>query len=101
MATGVTFDPTTQTARKSFGCDHCRQPIRPGEQYERTRGIWEGTPGVFRSHLECRDCAHEIWKLLGCNWDEGVLLSADVEPEDHEWIAEKYPAVAERLGFTP
>lgn len=90
---------TTQMARKQHRCDHCLQLIDIGTQYERTRGIWEGTPGTFKSHLECRDCAHKMWKLRDYMWDEGILLSADVEPEDHEWIREEYPVVADRLGF--
>ncbi len=90
---------STHVARKAHQCDHCSQPINPGEQYERTRAIWDGSPGTFRCHLECRDCARKMWKMRDYMWDEGILLSADIEPEDHEWIREEYPIVAQRLGF--
>lgn len=94
-----TISETIQAARKPHRCDHCGTTIDPGQQYERIRGVWEGTPSVFKSHLECRDCAHQMWRDRDYNYDEGILLSADVEPEDHEWIRKEYPVVAERLGF--
>src|ERR1700679_2615683 len=90
---------TVQCARKPHRSENCCQPIVVGEPYERVRGVWDGTPGVFKSHMECRDCAHEMWKARDYNYDEGILLSADVEPEDHDWIRDEFPIVAERLGF--
>ena len=99
MATDTIISQTIQCARKPHRCDHCCQPIETGEPYERVRGVWEGSPGVFKSHMECRDCALEMWKVRDYNDDEGILLSADVEPDDHEWIRAEYPVVAQRLGF--
>lgn len=99
MSGDITFPTTTQAARKSHTCDHCGKPIVIGERYLRTRGVWEGNPGVFRSHVEC-DEASTAWRdYHDSAWDEGCLLNADVEAEDHEWLIAEFPIVAERLGI--
>lgn len=100
MSGDVTFPTTTQTARKPHQCSHCLKRIAPGERYERTRGIWEGTPGVFRCHTECEDAANHWRDYHDSMWDEGCLLNADVQPEDHEWLIAEFPTVAERLGIS-
>lgn len=90
----------TRTARKGRRCDHCSQAIEIGSVYRYTFSVWEGTPGSFRSHIECDTVAREMWRNRNYCWDEGILLTADVEPEDHEWLLSDHPVVAARLGIT-
>ena len=98
--TDITFPATTHTARTAkHPCDHCLKPIQIGQRYTRTRGVWEGTPGVFRAHVECEDAANAWRDYHDSMWDEGCLLNADVTPEDHEWLLPEFPIVAERLGI--
>lgn len=95
----ITFNPTFQAARKRHICDHCAQPIAPGQQYMRVRGIWEGTPGVFRAHDDCHEASRTWRDHHDAMWYEACLLCSDVEPEDHQWIVAEYPEVAERLNI--
>ena len=90
---------TWQNARKQHQCDHCMKPIAIGTRYHRVRGVWEGDPGVFRSHVECAEVADKMHRNHGLCSDEGILLSSDVEAEDAAWIKVEYPVVAERLGL--
>ncbi len=89
----------TLTARKPHICDHCGKLIEAGQEYQRLRGIWDGTPGVFKSHPDCRRAAAKMHKMKDLLYDEGVLLMSDVEQDDHEWLLAEFPAVAGRLGI--
>ena len=71
----------------------------PGQRYFRVRGIWDGTPGVFRAHEDCEQAAQQWRDYHDSMWDEGCVLNADVEPEDHYWLAVEFPDVADRLGI--
>lgn len=95
----VTLEQVHHIARKRFTCDHCMQAIMPGQRYLRVRGIWEGAPGVFRAHDECEYAAQQWREYHDSMWDEGCLLKADIEPEDHTWLLDEFPIVAERLGI--
>lgn len=99
MTDNITLSDTTHTARKPHQCSHCLQKIVPGETYRRFRGVWEGTPGVFKSHTECESAAEQMRENADLNWDEGVLLCSDISPEDHEWLLAEFPVVAARLGI--
>ena len=44
---------TVKRARKTFKCDECHGPIKPGESYERKVGKWDGDFDVYR---ECALC---------------------------------------------
>lgn len=87
------------TARKQHRCDHCLQPIVPGDVYRRVRGVWEGDPGVFRSHFDCAEVATKLHREHGVASDEGITLSSDIETEDYLWILAEWPVVAARLGI--
>jgi hypothetical protein len=52
-----------RTARKSHECCECHEPIVAGQKYEYASGVWDGSPGSYRTCLPCariRDhyCAH-------------------------------------------
>jgi len=100
MTDNITLSDETRTARKQYLCDQCLQPVVPGQKYRRLRGIWEGTPSIFRSHAECEDAAAQMRDYHDLLPDEGVpLLHTDTQPEDHEWIVDEFPVVASRLGI--
>jgi len=42
------------TARKKHSCYECFKGILPGEKYEYTSGIWEGSPAVYKTCLDCK-----------------------------------------------
>jgi hypothetical protein len=91
---------TEQKARKSHQCDQCRTQILVGTIYIRERGVWEGSPYVYKAHLECQEAVAALHQQRNLNWDEGINLS-DLELEDHEWLLEEHPIVAERCGIRP
>lgn len=91
------------TGRKPHICEHCRREIAIGEQHRKCAQVWEGDFHSYREHLDC----HEAWNEL--NFDlrdiyptEGAPFLSDDnhEEDDRAWMREKYPAVAERLGWT-
>lgn len=52
---GHDFNSThTPTARKAHNCGECGRQIEPGERYERTAAVWEGT---FFTDVACAHCA--------------------------------------------
>jgi hypothetical protein len=95
----VTLEAVFHIARKRFVCDHCGQLITPGQRYLRIRGIWDGDPGIFRAHDDCHWASEALIDNLNGIGDEGSLLSDDVQPEDHWWLLQDFPVVAERLGI--
>jgi len=44
-------------ARKEHKCCECRRIINRGEQYERTKGLWDGT---WSKYNMCIDCASVV-----------------------------------------
>ena|SRR5690554_7679466 len=48
------YTHTTPTARKAHRCHACFHTIQPGEQYERTKGIWDGEAETWKQCLICR-----------------------------------------------
>lgn len=47
------FFESRHTARKEHKCYECRRTIRPGEQYESVRGVWEGRFEFFKTCQHC------------------------------------------------
>src|SRR5271170_3885703 len=99
MTQDVTLADEIRSARKEYRCDQCVKAISPSAKYRRVRGVCEGYPFVWRAHEYCDIVAREIHHDGNLLWDETVVLTDDVQPEDHEWIRAEYPAVAARLGF--
>ncbi len=66
---------TTPRARKPHLCSECREMIPVGAQYERFKGVWDGS---FDEHLTCASCV-EIRSHFACNgWIFGRLWE-DIE----------------------
>lgn len=53
------YDPPTVyvsrdvRARKEYTCDECHEPILPKQEYEHTRGMWDGVWETYRTCIPC------------------------------------------------
>lgn len=90
------------TARKSHPCDHCRAPIEIGTNHRKVAQVFDGDFHAYREHIEC----YEAWRELNFDLrdypiDEGAPFLSDdyLEREDREWMREKHPLVARRMGL--
>lgn len=45
----------SRTARRQHTCCECRATIQPGDVYEYASGVWDGTPGSFKTCMLCID----------------------------------------------
>ena len=54
---------TKPVARTEHACHECRRRIRPGEQYEVQKYVFEGT---FETHKTCSECV-EIRDMFFCD----------------------------------
>ncbi len=54
---------TTCRAAKHHRCEHCHGLIRPGEQYLRLAGCYEGDFYSIRAHKECEEIWSAVWSL--------------------------------------
>lgn len=74
---------TIRKARKTHTCCECQHPIVPGELYEHTKGVWDGSAAEFKTCLCCAKARCAIRDKLDLNSDEciefGGLKEAMVE----------------------
>ncbi len=47
------FYQTTRKARKDHKCCECHGTIAKGETYQYSSGIWDGSPGHFKTCMAC------------------------------------------------
>jgi hypothetical protein len=66
-----------QHARKEHRCSWCGQVIPIGEEYVRTRFVFEGNPGSNKFHLECDKAAADDYADCG----EGFVPYENERPE--------------------
>ena len=103
MATDVTFDPTTSNplGNRSVAITVASRsgPAYAGANAMRRSGSGRERLGCSGRHLECRDCAHEIWKLLGCNWDEGFCFLPTLNRKTMSGLPKSTRRSLERLGL--
>jgi hypothetical protein len=65
------FEEKIVTARKPHKCGECRRSIEMGEEYEHTKGLWEGR---FETHKTCSEC-RAIRSAFFCNgWFYGQVI---------------------------
>jgi hypothetical protein len=93
-----------RAAGKEHRCEQCRKVIPIGERHSYWAGKAEGYLSSYREHMDCRDA----W--LSLNWEErpnwpddeelAWLCDDDVQPEERAWMAGRWPAVAERMGWS-
>lgn len=89
-------------ARKAHRCRHCYTPINVGEMHRRSAQVFDGQFDAYREHSECFDAWRELnFDLRDCPVDEGAPFLRDDEwdVDDKEWMREKHPLVASRLGW--
>ncbi|MEX0741486.1 MAG: hypothetical protein WD079_01730 [Phycisphaeraceae bacterium] len=85
-------------ARKVHRCGECHRDIQPGEQYERTVGLWEGE---LETHKTCLHCvAVREWLSQVCNgWVYGAV-GEDLCEHFREgygiWLARAYIGVRDK-----
>ena len=66
----------TRRARKPHRCCECGEEIRPGEQYEAVRGLWEG---YWDSYATCLTCVRIRRDYCPCGWIYGGLRETLME----------------------
>lgn len=73
------YEEKQVTARKPHACGECQRTIEPGERYEQTSALGDGSWQRYRT---CRHClAARAWLSAVCNgWIFGFVLE---ELEEH------------------
>lgn len=94
---------TIARTRKPHRCEQCGKLIEPGSPAEYHRGAWEG--GFYSHHLhpDCAEAARLFYDEFcagrsGTWWPQ--FADGDFDATDHAWMRARFPAVAERLGWT-
>jgi len=87
----------TCTCRKAKLCDQCDTLISAGERYRRQVHTFDGFC-VYSAHEDCDKASAELHKLAGLRSDESYVLH-ECGGDDKEFLIEKYPEVAARLGY--
>lgn len=88
-----------KAVRKSRRCDVCRAPIEIGFPAIRWVGMIDDEFGTLIFHPDCRGAEIAYNRMTNCNWDEWYSLASDLEPDDHAWLLDEWPAVAARMGI--
>ncbi|AWI90240.1 hypothetical protein C0214_19455 [Methylobacterium sp. DM1] len=62
-------------ARKSFRCEECGGPIKPGEKYEFVAGSWDHYVSQFRTCERCHDIRVWVKNNVPCFcWAHGNMV---------------------------
>ena len=85
-----------RTCRKAKTCDQCLKLINVGDRYRRQVHTFDGFC-EYRAHEDCDKASVELHELAGLCSDESYTLH-EYGSEDKEFLIEKYPEVAARLG---
>lgn len=88
-----------KAVRKAAQCCACLKQVEVGEPAIRWAGVSDGDFSSVIYHPDCREAEIALNKLHGTLWDEWIAIW-DLDWEDHRWLLETYPAVAERKGIT-
>lgn len=80
------YNESVVKARKAHACHECRQPIEPGQDYERITGKWDGHVETYRFCMACSEIQREfsengrvfgnMWEDFRENWRSGANLQA-------------------------
>lgn len=70
------FQKTMRLARRDHHCCECHRPIRAGDRYEYASGIWDGSPGSYKTCLRCvrLRSSHLAAEEAGCMAVFGELI---------------------------
>lgn len=96
----------TRQARKRHRCDECGYGIRPGEQYEHVRGVWDGSAATYRTCCRCLDLRDFVEDKADCEcWEHGNILenAVDIVADDYMrtpglWFGFCRRLIAVRMG---
>lgn len=88
------------TAKKKHLCNECRRIIKPSERYRRQVYI-DGDFHTYKAHEDCSEASLEYNHLIGTGYDDEMYPLDEClnEKEDRDWLKEKFPNVAERMGI--
>lgn len=87
------------TARKRHHCYECECSIDPGERYT-LQVQSDGGLQTYKAHVECGAAASEYRRFISLPyWEESDPLASSIDRGDHEWLLEKHPKFAERVGI--
>lgn len=82
---------TFPVARKEHKCCECRETIKPGQQYQNIKGLWEGRFEIFKTCMPCyrirkHYCPHGyIFETLQENISDCLGFNyTDADTEDDE-----------------
>lgn len=100
--TCMEIETTNPVARKDHRCGECGRTIKPGERYERFRGVFEG---AF-THKTCEQCLDaRAWIVNTCG---GYVFGQVFEELEEHWVEdamfrtpdlrELILAMADRIG---
>jgi hypothetical protein len=85
--------------RKDHRCAQCYCTIQRGNSSLRVAGRSDDFYS-FRVHIECEAAAQAFWNEFRERGDDWPWFrDGDFEHDDREWIREKFPVVAARLGW--
>ncbi len=88
-----------KATRKLATCAACGTHIQIGEPAIRWAGITDGEFSSAAYHPDCREAEIRMNRECGSAAYDWFALS-ERDPDDDDWIAVNFPAVAERLGIT-
>jgi hypothetical protein len=91
------FGESEHIARKRHKCCACETWVKPGERYVRWAGLCDGEFSTAVYHCDCREAEIAFNKI--CDIGEWVNLG-DMESDDHDWLIDAHPSVAQRFGLT-
>lgn len=91
----------TRNCRKAVQCDQCGKHIEIGQRYRR-QVYRDGALCTYRAHEDCDNAASEAMANGGWDprYDDPIVLTESICPDNSQWLLERYPAVAARLGIT-
>ena len=92
---------TVKALRKPRRCYQCNKIINCGETAEYFFGKYECDIYSMHVHPECHGAAEEFAAINGLWGEEFPFFPEmdDSEYEYHDWLIEKHPIVAARLGL--
>ena len=98
------FQSIQRKAAKDHKCCECREPIKKGEAYQYSSGIWDGQPSSFKQCLNCSAIMTAVADSSGLDefpsfgdlaeWFQGY---EHIGFSGQEWI----DGMAEQIGVTP
>jgi len=74
----------TVKARKAHECSECEREIRPGETYERFKGLIDGRWSLYTTCEHCQAARSWLEKVCGGWLFQGVLIELE-EHWDADW----------------